>query len=47
MELNQECRLLEVKRGLVTQNENGPIDYDFNLWIKSADDFNVVNDHGF
>ena len=34
------------KRGLVTQNENGPIDYDFNLWIKSADDFNVVNDPG-
>lgn len=27
------------KRGLVTQNEKGEIDYDFNLWILIADDY--------
>ena len=31
------------KRGLVTQNEKEPIDYDFNLWIDSAEDINIVN----
>lgn len=27
------------KRGLVTQNEQGKIDFDFNLWILVADDY--------
>lgn len=27
------------KRGLITQNEKGPIDYDFNLIIRNANDF--------
>ncbi|MCI8293780.1 MAG: hypothetical protein HFH53_09660 [Hespellia sp.] len=31
------------KRGLVTQNEKEPIDYDFNLWIESAENINIVN----
>lgn len=28
------------KRGLVTQNEKEPIDYDFNLWIESEENIN-------
>ena len=31
------------KRGLITQNERGAIDYDFNLWIESAKDNLVRN----
>ena len=31
------------KRGLITQDEKEPIDYDFNLWIESADNLNYVN----
>lgn len=31
------------KRGLITQNEKEPIDYDFNLWIDSAEKIDVVN----
>ncbi len=33
-----------MKNGLVTQNEKEPIDYDFNLWIKSAENINVLHD---
>lgn len=29
------------KRGLITQNEKEPIDYDFNLWIDSAKNINI------
>lgn len=32
------------RRGLVTQNENEAIDYDFNLWINEAQDINIVNE---
>lgn len=31
------------KRGLVTQNEKEPIDYDFNLWIDLAENINILN----
>lgn len=31
------------KRGLITQNEKEPIDYDFNLWIESVENLNYVN----
>lgn len=29
------------KRGLITQNGCEPIDYDFNLWISSAEEFDI------
>ena len=32
------------KNGLITQNEKEPIDYDFNLWIESAEDINIMSD---
>lgn len=34
------------KRGLITQNGREPIDYDFNLWVSSADDFNIQGNPG-
>ncbi len=30
------------KRGLITQNEKEPIDYDFNLWVEFAEDVDIV-----
>lgn len=29
------------KRGLITQNGREPIDYDFNLWVSSAEEFDI------
>ena len=32
------------KYDLITQNEKEPIDYDFNLWIESAENINIMSD---
>ena len=32
------------KRNMITQNANEPIDFDFNLLILNADDYNHASD---